>query len=133
MNRVILLISLIFALSCFFGLKAEANPDYQSTFVFTQKIENGWYKSTVKSLNLNTYTRSIYLLNVRVENNRITAIDFGNGEILHAGENNSGYQYSDGYLSIDKGFNNNHIIGVSGHVRISWNTGNVIIYDIKIR
>lgn len=133
MNRVILLISLIFTLLCFFGLRAEANPDYQSNSVYLHKIENGWYKSTVKSLNLNTYTRSIYLLNVRVENNRITAIDFGNGEILHVGDNNSGYKYSDGYLNIDRGYKNNHIIGVSGQVKISWNTGNVIIYDIKIR
>lgn len=133
MNRVILLISLIFALSCSFSLKAEANPDYQSNSVFLQKIENGWYTTTVKSLNLKTYTRSIYLLNVRIENNRVTAIDFGNGEILHVGENNSGYQYSDGYLSIDRGYKDSHIIGVSGQVRISWNNGNVIIYDIKIR
>ncbi|MCG2590639.1 hypothetical protein [Rhodohalobacter sulfatireducens] len=133
MNRLMVLISLIFALSCFSGLKADANPGNQSTFVFIQKIEDGWYTSTVKSLNLNTYRRSIYLLNVRIENNRVTAIDFGNGEILHVGQNNSGYQYSDGYLSVDKGYKNSHIIGVSGQVRISWNTGTVIIYDIKIR
>jgi hypothetical protein len=133
MRRVILLISLIFASSYFSGLKAIVNSDSQATYTYFQKIENGWHTATIVCFNSNTFTQSRYSLNVQVENNRVIAIDFGNGILVHAGENNSGYVYSDGYLSVDRGFNNNHIIGVSGQVKITWSAGNMIIYDVKIR
>lgn len=62
-------------------------------------IENGWYTATIKYYNPNTETKSTYTLNVRVFNDRVTAISFGNDGSLHTGINNSGYTYSGGDLT----------------------------------
>jgi len=62
-------------------------------------ISNGWYNATVKYYNPNTDTQSTYSLSVRVENDAVTAIDFGNGGSVHSGYNNSGYSYSGGRLT----------------------------------
>ncbi len=54
-------------------------------------IDNGWYIATVKYHNMNSGTFSRYRLKVKVEYDRVTAIDFGNGGSVHSGYNSSGY------------------------------------------
>ena len=70
-------------------------------------IKDGWYTATVKYNNMKTYYNATYTLNVQVESNSVTVIDFGNGGSVHSGINNSGYFYSGGYLSFETDFNGN--------------------------
>jgi len=59
----------------------------------SKQIDNGWYTARVGYYNVRTYTRATYSLDVKVEYNQVTAIDFGNGGFVHSGYNNSGYTY----------------------------------------
>ena len=66
-----------------------------------KSIDDGWYSAIVKYMNPGTYTTSRYRLNVKVQYDRVVAIDFGNGGTLHTGMNNEGYIYNGGTLSTD--------------------------------
>lgn len=96
-----------------------------------QSIENGWYEAMVAYNNPKTYQRSNYRLSVKVENNRVTAIDFGNGGSVHTGYNNSGYSYYGGNLTIQKDFNG-RITSATAKVSVS-DTNGVRYYDITIQ
>lgn len=72
-----------------------------STAINRNSIDDGWYSAIVKYMNPGTYTTSRYRLNVKVQYDRVVAIDFGNGGTLHAGMNNEGYLYTGGTLSTD--------------------------------
>lgn len=133
MKKIILLASLVFVSSHVFHVQAENKVDYQSNYINFQKIEDGWYTASAVNFDSITSTRIANTFFVRIESNRITAIDFRNGTILHAGIQNSGYIFSGGYLSHDRAFNSSHIIGVSGKVIVSYRDGRVIKYEIKIR
>lgn len=62
-------------------------------------LEDGWYEAIVKYNNPNTRKVSAYKLNVKVFDDRVTTISFGNEGSLHSGFNTSGYTYSGGNLS----------------------------------
>jgi hypothetical protein len=94
-------------------------------------IDNGWYVATVKYHNFNSGTFSRYRLKVKVEYDRVTAIDFGNGGSVHSGYNSSGYFYSGGYLSFDKDYNG-EITSASAKVKIIEANSNLITFDITI-
>ena len=94
-------------------------------------IDNGWYVATVKYHNFNSGTYSRYRLKVKVEYDRVTAIDFGNGGSVHSGYNSSGYFFSGGYLSLDKDYNG-EIISASAKVKIIEANSNLITFDIII-
>jgi hypothetical protein len=85
----------------------------------------------VKYHNFNSGTYSRYRLKVKVEYDRVTAIDFGNGGSVHSGYNSSGYFYSGGYLSLDKNYNG-EIISASAKVKIIEANSNLITFDIII-
>src|ERR1017187_3117113 len=70
-------------------------------------IEDGWYKATVKYDNYSTGTHSTYTLGVKVQYERVVAIDFGNGGSVHSGINNEGYLYSGGSLNTETDYNGN--------------------------
>jgi hypothetical protein len=76
-------------------------------------IDDGWYSAIVKYMNPNTYTTSKYRLNVKVQYNRVVAIDFGNGGSVHSGFNNEGYFYTGGTLSSDYSGNVTATVSVS--------------------
>lgn len=65
-------------------------------------LENGWYDAEVTYYNPRTETKSTYALNIKVHNDRVVAISFGEGESIHTGDNNSGYSYSGGDLTFYK-------------------------------
>ena len=112
---------------CFISYAYSFNIDNN---VAAGSIENGWYTATVKYFNSSTYTRSTYTLNVRVENDRVTAIDFGNGGSVHSGYNNSGYFYSGGYLYFETDINSN-IVAATTKVTVTKN-GSSVSYSIRI-
>ena len=97
----------------------------------TQGIDNGWYLANVKYYNYSSGTFSKYRLKVRVEYDRVTAIDFGNGGSVHSGYNSSGYFYSGGNLYFDKDYNNN-IVSASTKVTVLEANSNMITFDIVI-
>lgn len=96
-----------------------------------QNIENGWYEAVVSYYNPKTYQRSNYTLSVKVEYNRVTVIDFGNGGSIHSGYNNSGYTYYGGSLSFQKDFNG-QITSATTQVSVS-DTNGTRYYDVKIQ
>ena len=64
-------------------------------------------------MNPGTYINSRHRLNVKVQYNRVVAIDFGNGGTLHTGMNNEGYTYNGGTLSTDYSGNVTATVSVS--------------------
>ncbi len=114
--------SLLFLLFLGFQVPAayssEILPKHEVSTEALQNIENGWYEATVSYFNPKTFTKSNYRLNVKVEYNRVTAIDFGNGGSVHAGYNNSGYSYSGGTLSFRRDYSGN-IVSASTRVTIT--------------
>ncbi len=96
-----------------------------------QGIDNGWYVANVKYFNLSSGTISRYRLKVKVEYDRVTAIDFGNGGSVHSRYNSSKYFYSGGYWDFDKEYNNG-IVSASTRVTILEAKSNMITFDIVI-
>lgn len=62
-------------------------------------LKDGWYEANVTYSNPNTGTKSNYLLNVKIFDDRIIVISFGNEGSIHTGSNDSGYTYSGGDLT----------------------------------
>jgi hypothetical protein len=95
-------------------------------------LENGWYKATVDYFNYATGHMVEYILNVYVESNRVTKIDFGNGGSVHNGYNSSGYYYEGGRLKFQLNFSN-QIIKATTTVTISMANGDIREYTITIK
>jgi len=111
MQSILLTISLLF-------LTAEAQCQTRSSFEESSQtsieiIDNGWYDAVVSYYNPSTFQKSSYTLSVKVEYDRVTAIDFGNGGSVHAGYNNSGYFYNGGILSMKKDNQGNIVAGTT--------------------
>lgn len=132
MKRLILLVGfLIIPLSAFTSPDVKHTVESQTNSSLLTNIEDGWYEATVKYFNYSTGTRSTYTLNVKVEYNRVTMIDFGNGGSVHSGYNSSGYIYSGGNLSFTRDYDYN-VVGANTTVRISLENGNTITYNVDI-
>ena len=93
-------------------------------------LEDGWYSAKVQYSNYSTGTNATYTLNVKVEYDKISNIDFGNGGSVHSGFNNEGYIYSGGYLTFEKDFSGN-ITAATATVTVSDNNG-MRYYKIRI-
>jgi len=97
----------------------EVRIQYDAPVISINSIDNGWYVATVSYYNSKTFYRSTYTLNVYVEYNSVTKIDFGDGGSVHSGYNNSGYMYTGGYLSINKDYSGN-IQSATTNVTVSY-------------
>jgi hypothetical protein len=112
-------ILLVLGLLSFNSLQGFSNNDVPA--IETTKaanIQDGWYKATVSYYNSSTYQRSNYTLDVKVQYNRVVAIDFGNGGSVHSGYNNSGYTYSGGILSFQRDYSSGQITSATARVSI---------------
>ena len=85
-------------------------------------LESDWYQATVTYYNPRTETKSKYNLGVRVHNDRIVAISFGDGGSIHTGANNSGYTYSGGDLIFRENMNGD-IVSADTTAKIYTNAG----------
>jgi len=85
----------------------------------------------VKYSNYSTGTNSTYKLNVYVQYDKVTKIDFGNGGSVHTGYNNEGYLYSGGTLYFDTDYQGT-ISSATATVTISDNNGSMHTYKITI-
>lgn len=85
-------------------------------------LENGWYDAEVTYYNPRTETKSTYALDIKVHNDRVVAINFGEGESIHTGDNNSGYSYSGGDLTFYQN-NSGKIVSADTTVKIYTNAG----------
>jgi len=92
--------------------------------------ENVWYEAIVRYHNPNTGTKETYTLNVKVFNDRIITISFGDNESVHTGHNNSGYTYSGGDLTFYQDRNGN-ITSANTRVIINQN-GYKTLFDIEL-
>ncbi|MFD2246652.1 hypothetical protein [Pontibacter ruber] len=128
MKRILLVISLLILITIENYAKPEPRRVENNCYY---GIENGWYKATVKYYNYNTYTRSTYTLSVKVEYDRVTAIDFGNGGSVHSGYNNSGYLYTGGTLYYQTDYTTGEITSATGRVTITEGNSS-ITYDISL-
>lgn len=93
-------------------------------------LKNGIYEATVY-YNSSTGQKSRYTLNVKVADDRVTAIYFGNNGYVHVGYNNEGYSYSGGALSFSKGYNG-EITGATTVVQVRYNNGAVQQFKIEL-
>lgn len=94
-------------------------------------IDDGWYQAKVKYSNFATGTNSTYKLNVYVQYDKVTKIDFGNGGSVHNGYNNEGYIYSEGILYFDSDYNGN-ISSATATVTITEQNWSTHTYKITI-
>lgn len=69
-------------------------------------LEDGWYNATVQYHNTGTSYKATYNLKVKVSNDNVTMINFGDG-YLHSGINSSGYHWSGGALEFSTDINGN--------------------------
>jgi len=122
----------IFLLVTFFNtFNGFANePNLIKPLRSVSTLEDGWYASTVQYSNYSTGTNARYTLNVKVEYDKITNIDFGNGGSVHSGFNNEGYIYSGGFLIVEKDFAGN-IVAATAAVTVSDDNG-MRYYKIRI-
>ena len=128
MKSTLLAISLLF-----FVIEAQSQTflTYKNiSKIIVEIIDNGWYDATVAYYNPSTYQRSNYTLSVKVEYDRVTVIDFGNGGSVHSGYNNSGYTYSGGSLTLKKDYQGN-IVAATTRVSVSDSDG-TRTFDITI-
>lgn len=79
------------------SVSAQGYVDYVP-FRANKAIDDGIYESTVDYYSYTGYTAT-YILNVKVVDERVVTIYFGNGGSLHTGYNNEGYVYKGGYLT----------------------------------
>tara|TARA_B110000902_G_C14188663_1_gene543322 strand:- start:546 stop:962 length:417 start_codon:yes stop_codon:yes gene_type:complete len=89
------------------GIENNSTPLPELTSTLSSDIDNGWYTARVEYYNSKTYTRATYTLNVYVEYNSISKIDFGDGGSVHDGYNNSGYSFYSSSLRLNKDYNGN--------------------------
>lgn len=94
-------------------------------------IENGWYEATIQ-YSSHTGHRATYILNVKVEQLCVVAIDFGNGGSVHKGPNNSGYYYQGGGLYFSRDMYGN-VVSASTTVYIKYSDGDWQRFDILIQ
>lgn len=85
-------------------------------------LENGWYDAEVTYYNPRTETKSSYALDVKIHNDRVVAISFGNEGSIHTGDNNSGYSYSGGDLTFYQN-KSGKIVSADATVKIYTNAG----------
>jgi hypothetical protein len=124
-NSIVLFITILLLFSIISkGTSTPESGHYQS-------IKNGWYEATVSYYNPNTFRSSSYILDVKVEYNRVVQIDFGNGGSIHSGYNNSGYIYGGGNLSLQRDYSGN-ILGATTKVIVTYNNGTLITYNIEL-
>ena len=95
---------LLFHVTTTIGTLAKSETIVNTTGTLAYGIEDGWYEANVKYANYQTSTYRTYTLDVKVQYNRVVAIDFGNGGSVHTGYNNSGYTYSGGTLYFETNY-----------------------------
>ncbi|MDX5479227.1 MAG: hypothetical protein LPJ98_12315 [Cyclobacteriaceae bacterium] len=126
----VILLALTLGVQTISSMIIVSNPRNETSISSSQNIENGWYEASVSYYNPSTFQRSRYNLNVKVEYNRVTVIDFGNGGSVHSGYNNSGYTYYGGSLSFQRNFNG-QIISATTRVSVTDSNG-TRYFDIEI-
>lgn len=129
MKSIFLTITLVFTLSLLQAQDFSPVPNAAELDVKT--IDNGWYDASVAYYNPSTYQRSNYTLSVKVEYDRVTVIDFGNGGSVHSGYNNSGYTYTGGSLTMKRDYEGN-IVAATTRVSVSDSNG-TRTFDITIQ
>lgn len=93
-------------------------------------LDNGIYELPVQ-YESNTGHNATYVLNVKIQNDIITCIYFGNGGSVHAGYNNSGYTWSGGGIqwSIDWSGNIQRGIAI---IQVVYNDGQWQLFTIQL-
>ena len=127
----LILFSILISLQFSFNYNLGIPPSSTISLRSLQNIENGWSEASVGYYNPKTYQRSNNRLDVKVEYNRVTIIDFGKGGYVHSGFQKSGYAYFGGSLMFQKDFNGK-ITSATTQVSIV-DTNGTRYYDIKIQ
>jgi hypothetical protein len=108
---------------------------YTPVFSVTQRnlsqviLDDGIYELVVE-YSSNSTSNELYTLDVRIENDKITHIYFGNGGYVHNGRNNSGYSWSGGGIRWDVN-NNGKIRGGKAIIQLNYGNGRWQLFTIK--
>ena len=92
-------------------------------------LENGIYKLPVQ-YESNTGHNATYILNVKIQNDKITCIYFDNGGSVHDGYNNSGYTWDGGGIKWDTDWNGNIQSGIA-IIQVRYHDGGYQLFTIK--
>ena len=110
---------------------------YTPVFEVTQRnlneviLDNGVYEITVNCKS-HTGIDKNYLLEVRIHNDRVTQIYFGNGGSVHSGPNNSGYTWRGGGIEWETDWYGNILYG-KAIMQIDFNNGKWQLFTINFR
>lgn len=93
-------------------------------------LDNGVYELPV-SYQSHTGQKSNYVLDVKIQNDNVVCIYFGNGGYVHSGYNNSGYSWRGGGIQWNVDWNGNII---SGHaiIQVTYDNGGYQLFTVKI-
>lgn len=79
-NILLLMLLLVFTVSCKKNnYSSESESDVETSYIEEEAYPDGIYCADIDYYNSNTGTRSSYTLNVEVENNEVTVIQWSNG------------------------------------------------------
>lgn len=93
-------------------------------------LDNGVYELPV-SCQSHTGQRANYILDVKIQNDNVICIYFGNGGYVHRGHNNSSYSWRGGGIEWDVDWRGNIISG-SAIIQIDYDNGKYQLFTIRI-
>jgi hypothetical protein len=119
MRKLKVLLLLLAVISLFSCKKTESSYDEEQTISYsdnepTEAYPDGTYCAEVDYYNPNTGTRSTYTLNVEVESNELTVIQWPNGGWLDSSHFSPEELDSDGTCSITSDVGNQYDIQITG-------------------
>ena len=91
-------------------------------------LNNGIYELPVQ-YDSNTGHKANYQLNVKIQNDNVVCIYFGNGGCVHSGYNNSGYSWRGGGIKWNTDWNGN-IRGGIAIIQVEYNDGRWQLFTI---
>jgi hypothetical protein len=93
-------------------------------------LDNGVYELPV-SYQSHTGQKSNYVLDVKIQNDNVVCIYFGNGGYVHSGYNNSGYSWRGGGIKWNVDWSGNII---SGHaiIQVTYDNGGYQLFTVRI-
>ena len=93
-------------------------------------LDDGVYELLVEYKS-NTTNYEQYTLEVRIENDKVTHIYFGNGGYVHNGWNNSGYTWNGGGIRWNVDYYGNIISGTA-IIQLNYGNGRWQLFTIKL-
>ena len=93
-------------------------------------LDDGVYELPVSYMS-DTGHRAKYILDVKIQNDNVVCIYFGNGGYVHSGYNNSDYSWRGGGILWNVDWNGNIISG-EAIIQVDYNNGGYQLFTVRI-